>query len=583
MQFLKPQKAWLRLLGAVAAIGSHGPVLPAAGGLIAAVVIPATATAQNMVPTGEATISVTGRGVGGGSSIEMIITDIDGLSQTLNSTADGAGNFSFNNAVIEDPYFFNIGMTLPYAQWGGGGATTLNLRYDEEQDIVIITIVSAPNTLLRYRIPGDATDRVATAADGRFNISIPAELIFAEETTGLFNFQIGQNNNNNNNGGVIGWAINTQPIEVSLDFSEILAPEPVTPTGGGYNPAVVAGLAGVIAGTWGSALKDMTDQFSSTMIAQMQNIGGMIDSNQTIDTQRKLQVAKSNATNMARPSPQMCEIASLNQGRVEAESNAKVTRSTVQKSLTANNRAVAGTRGSMLPYARSQMRFNNIMESGVTDPSANGVSGFGETRKAVNDDTLYNMHVDAYNQLQGPSVLKNVNYADDVQTKEEESMNYFLDNLVGQDYPIVENYNGYGMASVQASDSVVNDVIATRIAEKSASHNPENTELLKNVLRGQNVSEDNITATYGNGASLDSQDEILSQMIIYDKGGVIDSGEDPVKVEQQRLATMIRQLKQDYAALKKLQQQQQVLALTLEAELQQRQKQVEGRILQTVK
>lgn len=515
------------------------------------------AYAQTMVPSGDASVNIRGEGAATNRTLEMSLTNGDGATSTVGGRSNGSGDFSYNAAILDNASYYSMGLNIHFQT--GGDTLVFNLRYDNNEDDFVITATSTQPLYIYYKMPGDVVDRQTNDAGGRINITISGEDIEGDDNKGTFSFTFRSG------------STTADPLAFNINIADVMIPASTgggSSGGGGFDPAIVAGLAGMVAGTYGSSLKSMTDQISSVKLSQMMNIGSIMDSSKQIDTQRRLQTAKSDAVNRSRPSQQMCEIASVNQGKQMAESKAGVSKANVRNSLAANNVNRKGTMAGENDYVKMQNRFSKVMESGQADPAANGVSGYGELQKSVGTDKHYNAHVDAQARLAQPSVLKNVDFSDDVTTPEEENTMSLVHNLYGQDYPTIPGYDGYSLAPIQARDSIVNEVASDYVSKKTISHNEEDTSYMKAVYRKQGMSEDAIDAELGQGASLYAQQEILNNYSVYDADGVTDLGEGPAQIEQQRFAALALQNAQNFEILKEMHKREQLLAIILEAELQ---------------
>lgn len=541
------------------------------------------------ISTGSSTMNTSGTGTRPNSQVEMNITDFEGVTTAYTAQSNNSGAFTFAPNVVENTSLFTMGFTLPYSGFVGNGSgnISLNIRYDEGEDVVTITATTMSRATMTYRIPGDTTDRVATTTNGRFNLSMSAENAFVPYGTGDFVFSIANTDNMNNN--------NYQTVTLTASFAEIYQ-QPPGPDGSNGSSIPIAGaaagtLAALVDATWGDSLKAMTDQMVSATLAQMKELSTVYDASFQMETESKLQEQEANAKITMKPDPHMCEVASRKKGRDTADNNAKMVKHAVGQTFAANSGAKAGSVAAMGEYARTQTRFNEIVEQGYCDPASNGKSGMGEVCTVAATDK-YNVDTDLSNKMRDDTWQDFNLGMDTTSGPATQGTMAALNNFQHRKYTTYDSTifeNPEGMAAYQQklalepAYSLTADVLASRAAEKAATFAPEDTQRMKQTLIDKGVPPEAAEASVGTGASLDLNRKLSSQGPVYDNEGATDAHVGASQIAQQTMAITQEEIEQDFETLQMLHERERLLAGILAAQIQEKEREVTKNINATIR
>ncbi len=119
-------------------------------------------------------------------------------------------------------------------------------------------------------------------------------------------------------------------------------------------------------------LKSMTEQLSSVGISLPQMFGAFEDAKLMLETKDDLNEIKYNSVQNNKPSPQLCEMASVSQGMIASRENRKLFQKTLVKGAQDNQLAKTGTAASGGPKQAADVRRAKVCDHASPTDNANG-------------------------------------------------------------------------------------------------------------------------------------------------------------------------------------------------------------------
>jgi hypothetical protein len=337
-----------------------------------------------------------------------------------------------------------------------------------------------------------------------------------------------------------------------------------------------------ILGSWVHSLAQMTEQFTTTMIQQVQVIGTFFDAKHQLETQRILRLKHAEAHKDYHPSEQMCEIGTFVRNLANTEERAVLTQTAMVRSMLDRALGSGDSKTSYIGVDEDTRLKAYIEKFCLIDDNAQQnqllckKSGPAEQQNA---DINFTQTIDA------PLTL-DVNLLDSSTEKNEENLFAFLDYIFMQNsFPWKSDSHTnkikfkkpyQAMRSLVAMRSVAQDSFAYIISEKTQSPDgPENVgPYMQSLLRELGISDDEIRERLGNNPSYYAQMEMLTKIIYQDPNFIANLYDKPANVKRIRAAMTAIKLMQDRDIHKALMRREMLMSMLLELNLRKEQKEL---------
>jgi hypothetical protein len=300
---------------------------------------------------------------------------------------------------------------------------------------------------------------------------------------------------------------------------------------------------------WVGGLMLMAEQFSVSMMNQVQSIGLFLDAKHQLETLRIQQQRAAVAHKDYHPSEQMCTFGTFARDLGATERRAHLTRAVVSQKMIDRETHAGDTMGRS-NVSDSMSRLKKFREK-FCDPEDNG-SGLKLLCPNPPPANMRNRDIDFTRTLDQPLTL-DVNFTDTTVTDDEEAILALVDNLFMHDPTpdIPESnldqtrfrYQYMNMRSIIAMRGVARNSISNLIALKSAS--PENAgsnaPYLKALMRDMGLNPQEIDEFLGKNPSYHAQMELLTKKLYQTPAFYTALYDKPANVE--RIRTAMRAIK----------------------------------------
>ncbi len=338
---------------------------------------------------------------------------------------------------------------------------------------------------------------------------------------------------------------------------------------------------------WVGSFMLMAEQFTTTMILQIEIIGTFFDAKHQLETQRLFQQKVAEAHKDYHPSEQMCEIGTFVRDLADSQERIKVTRNAIQnaslaRALGTGDVKTMDDRGSGSDQLTRRRAYIDEF-CNVNDNAAQNTLLCETSKEAAqqNADLNYTQTID------GPLTI-NLNFIDPDITPEEENIFSFMDQIfMNEPFTDVARANTINhkfvkpyqeMRSLTAMRSVAQNSFAHIIGEKTVGPEEQKviTPFINALLEEMGLSDELMLNLIGEHPSYYAQMEILTKKIYQHPEFISNLYDKPANVKRIRAAMSAIKLMQDRDISNAMQRREMLTSMILELQLRYKQNELTG-------
>lgn len=357
---------------------------------------------------------------------------------------------------------------------------------------------------------------------------------------------------------------------------------PIVGTGGqidvliGQGELILVGPIDPLKNWWIYGLQLMAEQFTASMLWQVEAIGMLLDAKHQLETQRLFQQKTAEAHRDYQPSEQMCTFGTFAKDlaatqRVADASKETLAKNILQREIGANNtKGASGVSDSLSRMSQFVRKFCNPLDNG------GGLTKLCPTappKEFQNADINYTQSVDQKLSLE-------IDVTDTVTTDDEEIVFALLDNLfmhnpmdkLQSDKMNQEKfrYHYTNYRSLMAMRGIARNSIANIIASKSETpfgSGQGSAPYIKALMVEFGLSDTEIEAFLGENPSYHAQMEVLTKKMYQNPTFYTTLIDKPANIKRTRAAMRAIKLMQDRDIATALQRREMLLSMILEIRL----------------
>lgn len=342
---------------------------------------------------------------------------------------------------------------------------------------------------------------------------------------------------------------------------------------------VIIGPPNPLLDWWVPALQLMAEQFTVSMVTQVESIGMLLDAKHQLETQRLLQQKMAEAHKDYQPSDQVCTFGTFVRDLVATERTTEVTKLAIVHDIMQRD-AGSGENIGWTEITDSKSRISHFRQR-FCDTSNNG-NGMEFACDASGPATMRNADINYTQMLDGPMTL-NINLDDGDTSEHEEILFALVDNLFA--HKVTERinlrnmemdkykYHYMNMRSIIAMRGIARNSIANIIAMKTQTPietDGSSSPYMKSLLVELGLGEPEAQLYFTSNPSYYAQMEMLTKKIYQNANFYTALYDKPSNVKRMRAAMSAIKLMQDRDIHNALLRREMLLSIMLELRLRER-------------
>lgn len=342
---------------------------------------------------------------------------------------------------------------------------------------------------------------------------------------------------------------------------------------------------------WVAGLQLMAEQFSATMMAQVQAIGQFFDAKHQLETQRLMQQKTAEAHKDYHPSVQMCEIGTFVRDLANSEERARLTQIALNKMMM--DRAFASGEAKNFAVGSDVDTRVSAYQDKFCDETDNMNNNENLCRQ-TSDKAQVNADINFTQLIDAPLTIS-VDLLDGTTVPAEENLFSFLEYIFMHDpypwvnrdktvlAPFIEPY--FEMRSLMSMRSVAqnsfSEIIAQKVEGPKGSGNT-NAPFLKALMEEIGIERTEIEDLIGENPSYYAQMEVLTKKIYQHPEFVANLYDKPANVKRMIAAMTAIKIMQDRDIHDALMRREMLLSMILEMNLRYRQQDMMNREIRKI-
>ncbi|MFA5593034.1 MAG: hypothetical protein WC989_06955 [Micavibrio sp.] len=346
----------------------------------------------------------------------------------------------------------------------------------------------------------------------------------------------------------------------------------------GQNQPIIIGSAGGLKENWVAGLMLMAEQFTTSMISQIQAIGKILDAKHQLETQRLFQEKVAQAHKDYHPSEQMCTFGTFARDLLATSTSADLSKASIAQQILQRELGAGDSMGTVLT-SDNLTRISRFRKH-FCNPKDNG-NGLALMCPEAPPADMMNRDINYTDTIDLPLSLE-INLTDGKTTDDEIAVFALVDNLFAHTplprLPADERelrrhqHHYMNLRSITALRGIARNSISNILAMKTATPNEaaegaSAAPYMRSLFRDFGLQDDEIRELLGDHPSYYAQMELLAKKIYQSPAFYTNLYDKPANVARVRAAMQAIKLMQERDIQQALQRREMLLSVMLELRL----------------